>query len=144
MAKSFELTFSLSVKVTPTHSPSANVVKDTEPFLRPTVSCTVQPTPSECTGTDFSAVKHQSTSQLESDRHQPGSTFSERTGTDPSATKHKSTSKFQRDQPHTDQPRTDRPKPIGLNGTDSPVLHRSVREDSISSFESEAESKLSD
>ena len=43
-----------------------------------------------------------------------------------------------------DQPLTDRPKPSGLTGTDSPVLHRSARKDSISRLESEAESELSD
>ena len=47
MASTFQPSFSSSIKVTPTHSPPASVVKDTEPFLRLTVSCTVQPTSSE-------------------------------------------------------------------------------------------------
>ena len=64
MAKTLEPTFSSSVMVTPTHLPPAIVVKDTEPFLRPTVSSTVPPTSSERTGKDFSL--HQVTSQLES------------------------------------------------------------------------------
>ena len=59
MANTFQPTFSSSVKVAPSHSPPANVAKDTEPFLKPISS--------ERTGIDSSAVKHQSTSQLESD-----------------------------------------------------------------------------
>ena len=58
MAKTFQPTFSSAIKVTPSHSPSANAAKDIEPFF--------QPTSSERTGTDSSAM-HQSTSQLESD-----------------------------------------------------------------------------
>ena len=61
MAKTLQPTFSSAVKVIPSHSPPANVSKDTEPFF--------QPTSSERTGTNSSASMHQSTSKLKSDRH---------------------------------------------------------------------------
>ena len=51
MPKTFQPTFSSAVKVTPSHSPPANVPKDTEPFF--------QPTSSERTDPDSSAM-HQS------------------------------------------------------------------------------------
>ena len=155
MARTLEPTFS-TVKVTPTHSPPAGAVKNTEPFMKPTQSATAssefpgsdssavkhqstsetkthRPRSSEHTGTDSSAAKHQSTIQL---THRPGSSSSERTGTDFSAVKHQSTSKLQSSRPHTDQP-------SDPTGTDSLTLHRS-RKDSISSLSSEAVSEVSD
>ena len=155
MARILEPTFS-TVKVTPTHSPPAGAVKNTEPFMKPTQPATAssefpgsdssavkhqstsetkthRPRSSEHTGTDSSAAKHQSTIQL---THRPGSSSSERTGTDFSAVKHQSTSKLQSSRPHTDQP-------SDPTGTDSPTLHRS-RKDSISSLSSEAVSEVSD
>ena len=62
-------------------------------------SSTEFPTSSERTGTDFSAAKHQSTSQLTSDRHRPEYSPSERTGPDFSAVKHQSTSQLERMRP---------------------------------------------
>ena len=134
MARTLELTFSSTVKVTPTHSPPASAIKDTEPFIKPTKPTTASS--SEFPGTDFSAVKHQSTSKIQT--HRPGSTSSERTGIDLSAARHQSTSKLQSNQPHTDLPESS-----DLTGTDSPVLHRS-RKDSISSLSPEAEGEVSD
>ena len=116
ISKSFQPTFSSSVKVTPSLSLPANVAKGTENFFQPTSSegtgkhfsgvkhqLTSQlgsdrhlPS-SKRTGKDFSAVKNQSTSQLQSDRHQPGSSPSECTGTDFSAAKHQSTSQLRSD-----------------------------------------------
>ena len=68
MAKSFQPTFSSDVRVTPSHSPPANVGKDTEPFFEPTSSvASHQPlsdrslhrSPStECTGPGSPAIKH--------------------------------------------------------------------------------------
>ena len=87
MAKAFQPTFSSSVKVMPSHSSPANVSKDIEPFFNQLHQSTLVLTPllsisqlrsgphpsGECTGKDSSAVKHQSTSQLRSDQHQPNS-----------------------------------------------------------------------
>ena len=73
MAKSFELTFSSKVKVTPTHSPPHDVENVSEPFIRPSNS--------KLTGTGFSAEKHQPTckavtSQQASTTKFPGTGFS--------------------------------------------------------------------
>ena len=65
MARTLEPTFSSTVKVTPTHSPPAGVVKFTDPFIRPTESAIASS--SGFPGSDFSAAKHQSTSKLQSD-----------------------------------------------------------------------------
>ena len=72
MAMTLQPAFSSAVKVIPSHTLSANVAKDTEPFF--------QLTTSEHTGTAPSAM-HQLTIQLESDPH----LSSERTGKDSSA-----------------------------------------------------------
>ena len=61
MARSLEPTFS-TVKVTPAHSPPSGAVKDIQPFINPSKSASVS---SELPGTDFSAVKHQSTSKTQ-------------------------------------------------------------------------------
>ena len=76
MVRTFEPTFSLSVKVTPTHSPAAGAGKDTTLFIRLSQRVTVSST--EFPGTDSSAVKHQSTSKTQTSR--PGPTSSEHTG----------------------------------------------------------------
>ena len=75
-AKNFQPTFS-PVKVTPSHSPPANVAKDMEPFFQPTSSISTSqlvldrplyrsPSP-ECTGPDSPAVKQPSAAKLQSD-----------------------------------------------------------------------------
>ena len=118
MSKTFQLTFSSAVKVTPTHSPPTTIAKDTEPFF--------QPTSSERTGQDFSAM-HQSASQLSKEStvssertgrgssaslHQPSSQLRsdlqqqesspKRIGSDFSAAKHQSTSQLVSDRPRPD------------------------------------------
>ena len=87
MSKSFPPTFSSAVKVTPTHSPPSTIGKDTEPFF--------QPTSSERTGQDFSAM-HQSASQL---RTETTTTSSERTGLGSSALLHQPSSQLRSDLP---------------------------------------------
>ena len=155
MAKTFQPTFSSSVKVTPSYSPPASIAQDSEPFFQLTSSGRTgtdfsapmhqsdSHLSSECTGKDSSA-KHQSTSQLKSDRHRPRSLSpkrigndssttkhqstnqlhsdrnrprsSERTGTDPSATRHQST-----DKPHTSRSQSDRPMSLVATDTGSPA-----------------------
>ena len=90
----------------------------------------------KCTGSDSSALKHQSSSQLSSNRHQPKT--SERTGTDSSAPRHQSTSQLTSHQPLSHRPRSSVPTDTG-----SPHLHRQ-RKDSASSCSSEASSDISD
>ena len=70
MARTFEPTFG-TVKLTPTHSPPAGVIKDTQPFIDPAKSTAVT---FECTGKGFSAAKHPSTSQLQTGTDRQGST----------------------------------------------------------------------
>ena len=57
LARTLQPVSSSDVKVTPPHSPPPNIPKDSEPFFQPT----------GCTGTDSSAVMHQSASHPESD-----------------------------------------------------------------------------
>ena len=91
MARTFESTFG-TVKVTPTHSPPAIMAKDTQPFIDPAKSPAVS---SEWTGKGTDAVKHQSTSQLQTGSDRQGSSTTECTGKDFSAAKHQSTSQLQ-------------------------------------------------
>ena len=164
MSKTFQPTFSSAMKVTPTHSPPSTIVKDTEPFF--------QPTSSERTGQDFSAL-HQSASQLRKESsvssertgrgssaslNQPSSQFRsdpkhqesspKRTGSDFSAEKHQSASQLVSDRSRPDSS----PKRTGSDSsankhqsTDSgsPHLHRQ-RKDSACSCSSEAGSEVSD
>ena len=164
MVRTFEPT-SGTVKVTPTHSPPASVVKDTQPFIDTAKSAAVS---SECTGKGCSAVKHQSTSQLQTGSDRQGFFSTEHTGKNFSAAKHQSTSQLQTgtDRPRscssertgkefsikkhqstsqrqTNRPHTDRPKSSHLTSTDSPALHRS-RKDSISNLSSGVNSDISD
>ena len=83
MSKSFQLTFSSAVKVTPSHSPPAIFHRDTEPFF--------QPTSSERTGQDFSAM-HRSASQFTQE-----TVTSERTGQGSSALLHQPSSQLRSD-----------------------------------------------
>ena len=77
MAKSLEPTFSSKVKVAPTHSPPHDVENMAEPFIRPSSS--------KLTGTGFSAVKHQPTSQAVTSQQASTTKFP---GTGFSANKH--------------------------------------------------------
>ena len=117
MSKTFQPTFSSAVKVTPSHSPSAAISKDTEPFFQPTSSkrtgqdfsamhqsaCQLsqETTSSERTRRGSSASLHQPSSQLRSNLHRQESS-PKRTGSDSSAVKHQSTSQLVSDRPRPD------------------------------------------
>ena len=92
--------------------------------------------PPKRTGIDSCASKHQSTSQLHSDRNRPKS--SGHTGTQPSATRHHSTGKSRVSRPDTDQP-----EPTVATDTGSLPLQRQ-RQDSFFSLSSGASSEFSD
>ena len=92
LSKNFPLTFSSAVKVAPSHSPPSLISKDNEPFF--------QPTSSERTGQDFSAL-HQSASQLVS---QPVDS-SERTGQGSSALLQQPSSQLGSDPPQEPSPK---------------------------------------
>ena len=125
MAKSLEPSFSADVRVTPKHSPPANVSKDSEPFFQPTNLLGVS---SQCTGPDTVAALQPSAGKLPTDKNSqtsstrtgpdviaskqksagkqkvetlPAQTASGRTGPDVASSKHKSTGK-----PHSDSHRT--------------------------------------
>ena len=78
MAKSFEPTFSVNVKVTPTHSPPSTVENVSEPFIRLSTSITLP-------GSGFSAEKHQPTSTAVTSKQTSTTKFP---GTGSSASKH--------------------------------------------------------
>ena len=125
MAKSLEPSFSADVRVTPKHSPPANVSKDSEPFFQPTNLLGVS---SQRTGPDTVAALQPSAGKLPTDKNSqtsstrtgpdviaskqksagkqkvetlPAQTASGRTGPDVASSKHKSTGK-----PHSDSHRT--------------------------------------
>ena len=125
MAKSLEPSFSADVRVTPKHSPPANVSKDSEPFFQPTNLLGVS---SQRTGPDTVAALQPSAGKLPTDKNSqtsstrtgpdviapkqksagkqkvetlPAQTASGRTGPDVASSKHKLTSK-----PHSDSHRT--------------------------------------
>ena len=125
MAKSLEPSFSADVRVTPKHSPPANVSKDSEPFFQPTnllgassqrtgpdTVGALQPsagklptdknsqTSSTRTGPDVIASKQKSAGKQKVETL-PAQTASGRTGPDVASSKHKSTGK-----PHSDSHRT--------------------------------------
>ena len=167
LARNMEPNFSADVKVTPARSPPASVTHSSEPFIRPSSSTTLpgtgssaerhQPTSkamisqqssttTKFPGTGSSASKHQPASQTKTSRpasskgstaltHQPSSqTKTDRPDTisDPSSHQSSHRPSF-----------TGRPTPSDTADSASPVLHRS-RQDSVSSFSSEAGSDLSD
>ena len=120
MSKSFPPTFSSAVKVTPTHSPLSTISKDSEPFF--------QPTSTERTGQDSSALLHQLSSQLRANLPQRESS-PKRTVSDFSATKYPSTSQLASDRPRLDSSQNalgltpllssiSRPANFHLTGTD--------------------------
>ena len=125
MAKSLEPSFSADVRVTPKHSPPANVSKDSEPFFQSTNLLGVS---SQRTGPDTVAALQPSAGKLPTDKNSqtsstrtgpdviaskqksagkqkvetlPAQTASGRTGPDVASSKHKSTGK-----PHSDSHRT--------------------------------------
>ena len=97
MAKTLEPTFG-TVKVTPSHSPPVGTVKDSQPLSDLVKSVSAS---SECTGKGFFAVKHQSTSQLQTGTDRLRSSSSEYIRKDFSAKKHQSSSQLKTDRPHT-------------------------------------------
>ena len=125
-----QLTFSSDILVIPSHSPPATIPKDSEPFFQP---------PAGCSGTDSSAVMHQSASQpgsdvqlstestgkgisasqhlpasqLRSDLQDSRSSSPKCTGTDSSA-KHQSTSQLKSDR---HQPRSSSPRSTGMDSS---------------------------
>ena len=147
MAKSLEPSFSADVRVTPMHSPPANVPKDAEPFFQPsnhpvdssqrtgpdTVAATQLsagklptdknsqvPSSDACTGPDIIAHKQQSAGKPRSEI-QPSQTASGRTGPDVASSEHKSTGK-----PHTDshRPASSSVQKSNKSTTDRPVSDR--------------------
>ena len=78
MSKSFQPTFSSDLRVTNSHSPPANVARDTEPFFQPTNRPVVSSPPSERTGPDSSAAKQPSAGKLQPDKPQTPSHGSSR------------------------------------------------------------------
>ena len=171
LARNMEPNFSADVKVTPARSPPASVSHSSEPFIRPSSSTTFpgtgssaerhQPTSkamisqqsspmTKFPGTGSSATKHQPASPTKTSR--PASSKGS------SALTHQPSSQTKTDRPnlpldtisdpssHQSSHRpafTDRPTPSDTADSASPVLHRS-RQDSVSSFSSEAGSDLSD
>ena len=158
LSKSLQPTFSSEVRVSPSHSPPANVARDTEPFFQPTNRTKDVSSTPQRTGPDSTATKQKSAGKLQSEHHRPKSSTG-RTGPDtatvrskstgmphtdshqPSSLPAKSTSTSLTDPPLTDRPLNDRPKPAFTTGSDS---QRASRRDSISSIESEADSDFSD
>ena len=107
-----------TVKVAPTHSPPASVVRSTDPFIKPADRPASQSAPS-----------------------------SDLPGTNSSAAKHQSTSKSHINQPHSDRPRTSEltgtdPPVLHMQATRTST--EPTRKDSISSLDSDAESELLD
>ena len=88
MAKSLEPSFSADVRVTPKHSPPANVSKDSEPFFQPT---NLLGASSQHTGPDTVAALQPSAGKLPTDKN--SQTSSTRTGPDVIASKQKSAGK---------------------------------------------------
>ena len=160
LARNMEPNFSADVKVTPARSPPASVSHSSEPFIRPSSSTTLP-------GTGSSADRHQPTSKAKIS--QQSSTTTKFPGTGSSASKHQPASQTKTSRPasskgstalthqpssqiKTDRPNlppdsisdpSGRPTPSDTADSASPVLHRS-RQDSVSSFSSEAGSDLSD
>ena len=65
LSKSFPPSFSADVQVSPSHTPPANISKDSEPFFQPSVSSTAS-SKVERTGPDISdASQHQSAGKLQ-------------------------------------------------------------------------------
>ena len=128
MTKTLQPTFLSSVKVSPSHSPPASIPKESEPFFQPTGptgtdssavmhQSASQPgsdshLPAEPTGKDFSASQYQSSSQLRSDRHQPRSSSPKHTGTD--SAKHQSTIQLK---PDRHRPRSSSPRRTGSDSS---------------------------
>ena len=190
LSKSLQPSFSADVRVSPSHTPPANISKDSEPFFQPSVS-SVQHSNVERTGPDNTdASQHQSAGKLQNTppaqrtgpdiqlatKQQSAGKLSDkpsrvhhsskrtgpdnkdasqqqsagklpvqtsgRTGPDKMSSKQGFTGKSLSERPVSDRP-SDRPVDR-LQSSSSPDLHRSSRQDSISSQESASDSDLSD
>ena len=98
LSKSFQPSFSSAVRVTPTHSPPADIAKDTEPFFQPTDQLGNIP-PVKRTGPDNDAALQRSTGKLSVTQESQKQVSSERTGPDVHASQHQSAGKLKPD-PH--------------------------------------------
>ena len=103
LARSMEPTFSSDIRVTPAHSPPANVARDTEPFFQPANRPVNTP---QRTGPDSSAALQPSAGKLPKDSSLHGSSSSERTGPDNIASQQKSAGKLKNKLKATTQGRT--------------------------------------
>ena len=114
LSKTFQLTFSSEVKLTPSHSPPTNIPRDSEPFFQPTgrtgtafsadmhqaaSQSDSQFTTTERTGKGFSATQHQPASKLTSDQREVSSVSTKRTGKGSSASQHQPASQLVTDRP---------------------------------------------
>ena len=131
LSKSFQLTFSSEVKLTPSHSPPTNIPRDSEPFFQPTgrtgkafsadthqaasqPELDSQSTTTERTGKGSSASQHQPASQLTSDTQEIPSVSSKRTGKGSSASQHQPASQLVTDLPSSRSPH----RHTGLDSSD--------------------------
>ena len=132
LSKTLQPTFSSEIRVSPPHSPPANIPNDSEPFFQPTrrtgkdssaemhqsasqPESDTQSTSTERTGKGSSAPQHQPASQLPSDRQKSSSSStSKRTGKGSSATLHQPASQLVTDRPTSESPQR-------RSGTDSSV-----------------------
>ena len=96
LSKSFQPAFSSEVRVTPTHSPPADIAKDTEPFFQPTAQLGNIP-PVKRTGPDNDAALQRSTGKLSVTQESQQQVSSERTGPDVHAPQHQSAGKLKPD-----------------------------------------------
>ena len=96
LSKSMQPTFSLEVRVTPSHSPPVNVSRDTEPFFQPTHRNPGDSLPKR-TGPEISAAQQPSAGKLTS-HSSTSSSAVKRTGPGSTTAKQKSTGKLKLDQ----------------------------------------------
>ena len=113
LSKSFQLTFSSEVHVTPTHSPSSGIAKDSEPFFQPT-NRPVDISPVKRTGPDTDAALQWSAGKLHSDKDTQEQVSSEPSGPDAHASQHQSAGKLKSD--------SHRPRPSSSRRTGSDIV----------------------
>ena len=115
LSKSLQPTFSSEVRVSPSHSPPANVARDTVPFFQPTNRTKDVSSTPQRTGPDISAAQQQSGGKLPTDSSASGSSSLQRTGPDSTAIMKKSAGKL-----HSEH---HRPKPsTGHTGPDTATV----------------------
>ena len=114
LSKSLQPIFSSEVRVTPSHSPPANVPRDTEPCFQLTSRTMDDSSTPQCTGPDISAAQQPSAGKLPLDSSASRSSSLQRTGPDWTATKQKSAGKLKSEQ--------HRPKSSGCTGPDTATV----------------------